>query len=247
MRLRATAVGIWSVFGFVEDRAVMEFLRQTWWLLHRDLLLEWRGRERLTTMFFFVVVVLGVFGLALRVDSTVQRAILPGVLWATLALAGTLGMGQLYAAELEEDGIDGLRMAPLAREAIFVAKHLALFGFLLVSAVLVVPLAALMFQVDLGLLFPRVIPIFLAGLWGFSILGTLMATLLLQARFREALLPLLFLPVALPLVVVGARATAELLGQGAGVQTEFWLRGILLFDLLFLVVGLWLFGLQFER
>ena len=223
------------------------FFHQVWSLLYKDLILEWRSRERLMTMFFFVIVALGVFGLSLQLEPSIQREILPGVLWATLSFAGTLGMGQLYAAELEEGVLDGLRMAPIAKEAIFIAKLTALFIFLVICALWTVPLATIMFQVKWSLLFPRIIPIFLLGLWGFAILGTLMATLLLQSRSHTALLPLLFLPVALPLLIVGAKATTELISAHAIPQTMFWLRFMFLFDLLFLIVGLWLFPPQLER
>lgn len=74
-----------------------------------------------------------------------------------------------------------------------------------------------------------------------------MATLLLHARFREALLPLLFLPLVLPILISGARATSELLGVAGLPQTAFWVRGFLLFDLLFFILGLWLYAPQLEQ
>lgn len=225
----------------------MRIWRQVWWLLRKELLLEWRSREQIVTIFFFTIVALSIFGLSLQVTPEVQQQILPGVLWVILAFAGTLGMGRMFAAEQEMNALDGLRMAPIAAEAVFLAKHLALLLFLFFCALWAVPVAALMFKVKLAALFPAAIPLFLLGLWGFSILGTLMSTLLLQSRFREALMPLLFLPIALPLLIAGARATAELLGTGGVPHTAFWLRGLLFFDLLFLVLSLWLFEPQLER
>lgn len=224
----------------------MMLMRQVWWLFRKELQVEWRSRVQLSTMFFFVILALAVFGLALQVSPTVQREILPGVLWVTLAFGGTLGMSRLYTAEQEDDALDGLRTAPLLPIAIFLSKHLALLLFLCGCALWAVPLAAFTFQIDLIRLWPYAIPIFFLGLWGFAILGTLMATLLLKTRFREALLPLLFLPIALPLLIAGARATAEILGVGGIPHTGFWLRGLALFDLLFLIVSLWLFPSQLE-
>lgn len=225
----------------------MSLFQQVWWLLRKEVQVEWRSRVQLSTMFFFVILALAVFGLALQVSPTVQREMLPGVLWVTLAFGGTLGMSRLYTAEQEDDALDGLRIAPIQREAIFLAKHLALLLFLCGCALWAVPLAAFVFQVDLARLWPYALPIFFLGLWGFAILGTLMATLLLKTRFREALLPLLFLPVALPLLIAGARATAEITGVGGIPHTGFWLRGLLAFDLLFLIVGMWLFDSQLEE
>jgi len=225
----------------------MTLLRQVWWLLRKEVLVEWRSRVQISTMFFFVILALAVFGLALQVSPTVQREILPGVLWVTLAFGATLGMRRHYTAEREDDALDGLRTAPIQREAIFLAKHLALLLFLCGCALWAVPLAAFTFQVDLARLWPYAVPIFLLGLWGFAILGTLMATLLLKTRFREALLPLLFLPVALPRRCASARATAEITGVGGIPHTSFWLRGLLLFDLLFFVVSMWLFASQIEE
>ncbi len=225
----------------------MLFAKQVWALLKKDLRLEWRSREMVTTMFFFTFLSLAVFGLSMQASPAVQRQVVAGLLWATLAFAGTLGMGRLYAAELEEGALNGLRMAPVAYEAIFLAKQMSLLLFLLSCALWSVPLAAFMFQADITMLWPNLIPVMLLGLWGFSIIGTLMATLLLHARFREALLPLLFLPLVLPILISGARATAELLGVAGLPQTAFWVRGFLLFDLLFFVLGLWLYAPQLEQ
>ena len=225
----------------------MPFWREVWSLLQKDLRLEWRNREQMTTMFFFTLLSLAVFGLSLQASPAVQRQVVGGLLWATMAFAGTLGMGRLYATELEEGGLDGFRMVPVAREALFVSKQISLLLFLLSCALWAVPLAAMLFQADIGRLWPAILPLLLLGLWGFAILGTLMATLLLHARFREALLPLLFLPLILPVLIGGARATSELLGVGGTPHTAFWLRTFLLFDLIFFVVGLWLYAPQLEQ
>lgn len=225
----------------------MELWQQTWWLLRKEWILEWRSRVRVTTIFFFVILALGVFGLSLQVSPSIQRKIMPGVLWVILAFGSTLGMGRLFAHELQDGCLEGLRMTPIVREALFLAKHLSLLIFLLMCAIWAVPLAALMFQVELKLLLsPSVLAVLFLGLWGISIVGTMMATLLLRARFRDALLPLLFLPIALPLLIACARATAELLGVGGVMHTSFWLRGVLVFDLLFLVACLWLFAPQLD-
>ena len=222
------------------------FLRQVRLLLQKEFRLEWRSRERIAMMFFFAFLSLAVFGLALQLPPSVQKQVLPGILWVTLAFAGTLGMGRMYASELEDDALDGIRMSPVSREALFLSKQLSLFVFLLSCAIWAVPVSALMFQVELKEMIPGTLPFFLLGMWGFSILGSLMATVLLHSRFREALLPLLFLPVALPLLIAGARATGELLGVGGVPQPYFWWRAMLFFDVGFFVLGLWLFPIQFD-
>lgn len=225
----------------------MRFMEEVWWLLQRELVLEWRSRMRIMTMFFFIVLVLAVFGFSLHLDVLQQRKVMPGVLWSVLALAGTIGLGQLYTAELEDGGLAGLRMAPIAHEALFLAKHLAFLLFLFGSSVITLALSMFMFQALSWSLFWQIVPLLFIGCWGFSIIGVVMATLLLQTRSGEALLPLLFLPLVLPLLIAGAKATAELVNVDGLVHTMFWARGMLLFDLLFFVVGLWLFPLQMEQ
>lgn len=224
----------------------MTFWQQVWWLFRKEIIVEWNSRVQLTTMFFFVVLALSVFGLSMQVSPAVQQQTLPGVLWVTLAFGGTLGMGRLYSAEREEDALDGLRLAPIPKEMIFLAKHFALFVFLCSCAIWALPLAAFTFQIPLDRIGPSLLLIFFLGLWGFAILGTLMATLLLRSRFPEVLLPLLFLPMSLPLLIVGARATGELLEVGGIPHTSFWIRAMLAFDLLYLVVSLWVFAPQLE-
>jgi heme exporter protein B len=225
----------------------VQYINHLKWLLYKEWLIEWRSRIQLTTIFFFVVIALGVFGLALQVEPDVQRKMMPGVLWVALAFGGTLGMGRLFSPDLSGGGLDGLRMTPISREVIFLAKQLSLLLFLLICGAWAVPLSAVMFQVDLRLLWSPIIPIVILGLWGISILGTLISAVLLHTRFREILLPLLFLPLALPLIIASARSTAELIGVAGIAYTAFWLRSLLIFDILLLAIGLWLFSPLLEQ
>ncbi len=225
----------------------MSFFRQFFILLRKEIRLESRDRKHLSMIFFFSVLAIGVFGISIQVGPDIQREIAAGVMWVILSFSAVLSMGQLYFRDLEEGVLDILRMSPLSREVIFFSKVAVIFLSLFLSALWFVPLSAVMFQVSLEkLLSFSLFLIFFLGILGISILGVLISTINLKARGGNSLLFLLFLPIVLPLLIASARATGEILTGGV-THTGLWLRGLAVYDIVFLILSLWLFEVQFEQ
>jgi heme exporter protein B len=174
-------------------------------LARKDLLLELRARDTLPAMLLFVVSTLVVFHFVLPADSSELAAI--GLLWVALLFTALLGLSRAFAAEREQGVIDGLVLAPSDRSAIWLGKALSILAFLLLAEVIALPAFGLFFQrVDASL----VGGIVLADL-GIAAVGTFLAAMATASRARELLLPLLFLPLAIPIVIggVGASVTDE--------------------------------------
>jgi heme exporter protein B len=179
----------------------MRYLADVGTLARKDLLLEFRARDTLPAMLLFVVSTLVVFHFVLPGDSSELAA--TGLLWVALVFTALLGLSRTFAAEREHGVIDGLVLAPSDRSAIWLGKTLSVIAFLVLAEILALPAFALFFgDVD----WPMIAGVALANL-GIAAVGTLLAAIAAASRARELLLPLLFLPLAIPIVIGGVGAS----------------------------------------
>jgi heme exporter protein B len=170
-------------------------------LARKDLLLELRARDTLPAMLLFVVSTLVVFHFVLPGDSSELAA--TGLLWVAIVFTALLGLVRAFAAEREQGVIDGLVLAPSDRSAIWLGKALSMLVFLALAEIVALPAFGLFFgAVDGGL----VAGVALGDL-GIAAVGTLLAAMAAASRARELLLPLLFLPLAIPIVIGGVGAS----------------------------------------
>jgi len=170
-------------------------------LARKDLLLELRARDTLPAMLLFVVSTLVVFHFVLPTGSSDLAA--TGLLWVALLFTALLGLSRSFAAEREQGVIDGLVLAPSDRSAIWLGKAIATFVFLVAAELVALPAFALFFS---GIDGATVAGVALANL-GICAVGTVLAAMAVAGRARELLLPLLFLPLAIPIVVGGVGAS----------------------------------------
>jgi heme exporter protein B len=170
-------------------------------LARKDLTLELRARDTLPAMLIFVIATLVVFHFALPADSSELAA--KGLLWVAIVFTALLGLTRAFVAEREQRLIDGLLLAPCDRSAIWLAKGIAVFAFLGVAEIVALPAFAIFFS---GVGWATVAAVALADL-GIVAIGTLMAAMASVSRARELLLPLLFLPLAIPIVIGGVGAS----------------------------------------
>jgi heme exporter protein B len=170
-------------------------------LARKDLLLELRSRDTLPAMLLFVVSALVVFHFALPAEES-ERAE-TGLLWIAIVFTALLGLTRAFAAEREQGLLDGLVLAPCDRSAIWVAKSLSVVAFLVLAEAVALPAFALFFE-PLG--WELLAAVALADV-GIAAVGTLLAAVAAASRARELLLPLLFLPLAIPIVIGGVGAS----------------------------------------
>jgi heme exporter protein B len=166
-------------------------------LARKDLRLELRARDTLPAMVLFVLSTLVVFHFALPQGSGDEAAY--GLLWVALVFTALLGLARAWVPEREGGALDGLVLAPCDRSAIWLGKSLATLAFLGAAELVALPAFALFFApLDLA----AVAGVVLASL-GICTVGTLVSAMAAASRGREVILPLLFLPLAIPLVVGG--------------------------------------------
>ena len=179
----------------------MSYLADVRALTRKDLLLELRARDTLPAMLLFVVAVFVVFHFSLPARSSDLAA--GGLLWVAIIFTALLGLGRAFVPEREQRVLDALVLAPSDRSAIWVAKSLATLTFLVLAELVALPVFALFFH---GLDAATLVAIALADL-GICAVGTFLGAMAVATRARDLLLPLLFLPLAVPIVIGGVGAS----------------------------------------
>jgi heme exporter protein B len=170
-------------------------------LTRKDLVVELRSRDTVPAMLLFVVGALVVFHFALSEDSS--RLAAAGMLWIALLFTALLALVRAFVAERDEAVIDGLLLAPCDRSAIWLGKTLSVFAFLALAEAVALPAFALFYE---PVTWELIAGVALANV-GIASVGTLLGAMAAAARARELLLPLLFMPLAIPIVVGGVGAT----------------------------------------
>jgi heme exporter protein B len=198
------------------------FFRVVYSIVVKDLQAEFRSRELLSLMVIFALLSLLIFSFALELDRIAREESISGVLWVTVAFASIIGLNRSLTIEREQGNLDAMLIAPIHRAAIFVGKMAGNFLFALIVGALLVPIAALLYNVPL--LSAWLAIVLLLGTLGLSAVGTLLATMTAQTRTRESLLPVVMLPLALPVVLTAVRATTGILSAQPSADWLGWLQ-----------------------
>lgn len=207
----------------------------------KDLLAEGRARANVASVVVFAVVALLLFGFALGPDPQALARAGSGVVWLAIFFSGILVFNRSYQVELEGGALDALLTYPGSRRAIFAGKLLANLTLVLLVEVVVVPVAAVLFNVPLFRPFPGLAAVLLLGTLGFVTLGTFYAAMSSRVRAREVLLPLLLFPMLVPLLLGAVQGTSAFLEGDPMGHGRAWLQFLLAFDLIFLAAALWAF------
>ena len=226
---------------------MIRYFRTILTLVGKDLVLEWRGRETLTSMTLFSILLVVVFGFAFQAQAVDPGTAAPGLLWIAFTFSGVLGLHRTMAVERENGCLKALLLAPIERSAIFVAKLLVNLLLLTLMEAVTVPLFSILLRVPVLPCLPELALIAFAGTVGFASVGTLLATISSGSRLREVLLPILLYPLWVPIVVASVELTGyALTGRPMWEGTDWWTL-IVVYDVVFLVAGTLLFDVMLEE
>jgi heme exporter protein B len=215
-------------------------------LLRKELLVELRTLESVPAMSLFAVTTFVVFHFALNRNS-VEGDLAAGILWVTLLFAAILGVNRLFVADADQGGFDGFLLAPVDRSSLLVAKALTLLAYLVVLELVAVPAFALLLGPPFAGALPDLIGVLALADIGVAAVGTLVAALAVRTRARDLLGPLLGLPLLVPIVIGGARATSPLLAAAhPSAPAARWLLTLGLYDLVFGLIAYALFDFLLE-
>jgi heme exporter protein B len=220
------------------------FAAQALRIAAKDLAIEWRSREVLATMTFLAVVVVLIFSFAFVVEGArPPPPVVAGILWIALVVSGTVGLGRAFDREREGEAIRSLLMTPAPRAAIYLGKLAATAALMAITETVLTALAGVLFSTSFTAVAGRLALLLALGIVGFAAAGCVFSAALLRARGRDALLATLLYPIIVPIVIAGARGTAELIDPIAPDLdgARFWTQFLVAVDVLFVTAGLWAF------
>jgi heme exporter protein CcmB len=244
----------------------MRFLRHAALLAWKDLRVEFRTREIIYFMLFFAAVVVLIFSfafiapgsqelassapgdppLAAADDGGKNREVLPsiagGILWIAVAFSGTLGLSRAFEREREHDTMRALLMSPADRGAVFLGKALGIVVFMTLVEAAVVPLTGMLFRAPIDARPLELAALLLLATIGFATVGCVFAGMLMRSRAREVLLAVMLYPIVIPVLIAGTKGTAAIWAAPPELAVaHFWIKFLLVFDALFVMVALWAF------
>lgn len=221
------------------------FLKVVFAVVWKDLAAEWRSRELISVMLVFALLVIFIFNFALELDAQARATVTSGVLWVTFTFAGTLGLNRSMAVEKDRGCLDGLLLAPVDRTAIYFGKTLANFIFMLLVALIVLPLYSVFYNQNLFI--PGLLLVIFLGSLGYVAVGTILASMAVQARTRDILLPILLFPVIIPVLVAAVKASSGFLQGTAFADIQTWLNLLVAYDVIFVAVSFMVFDYVVEE
>lgn len=215
-------------------------------LLWREVRVELRGREIVPIVVVFGLLVLVIMNFAFEPSGEEAKLLAPGVLWVALAFSGILGVSRAASRDEENGALDGLLAAPIDRGTLYLGKMLSNLVFMFLADLVLVPVFLVLYDMASLKNLAGMLPVVLLGTIGFVAVGTIFAAVAVNTRMREMLLPIVFLPVAVPILLAAVEATSIIL---RGEETRYlfsWIRILLVADFIFLVLSYLLFEYVLE-
>lgn len=226
-------------------RASGSFVKAVAAVVWKDLRAEFRSRELFSAMLVFSLLIILIFNFALELDIKARQSVTAGVLWATFAFAGTLGLNRSMAIEKDRGCLDGLLLAPVDRSAIYFGKVISNLAFMLIVEIIVLPIYSVLYTVNLFQ--PGLLLVVLLGSIGYVSVGTLLAAMSVQTRTRDILLPILLFPVVIPVLLAAVKASSGFLTGAEFADILLPINLLIAYDIIFIAVAFMVFDAVVEE
>jgi heme exporter protein CcmB len=218
------------------------FFKIAWLVTRKDIRIEARSWEMVSTTLFFAASCVLAFSFAFVREGRPVDGAAAGIVWIALAFSGTLALGRAFERERYQDALRGLLMAPVDRAAIYLGKFLGIVLLMAVVEMVVVVTVAFTFRAPLFDYPGHLAALLIPGTIGFAAVGTLFAAMLIRTHSRGVLLPILLYPVTFPVLIAGVGGTVALLQAEPNLDlARFWAAVLIFFDAVFLTLSLWTF------
>lgn len=222
----------------------MKTLHKVLAIIWKDIISEFRTKEIIFSVLVFTLLVIIIFNFAFGGGQDTIQIVAPGMLWITFTFAGVLSLNRSFIIEKEEGCLEGLMLCPVSREVIYAGKMLASLLFMLIVEAIALPIFAILFNLDISL---QLIVITLITTIGFVAVGVLFSALAINTKAREMVLPILFLPIVVPLIIAAVESSGLSLSGESWGKIASWLQIIGAFDIIFLVVSFLVFNYAIEE
>jgi len=215
----------------------MAYFNKVLHLAVKDLTVEARSKERIYSMMVFSLLVMVIFNFAFDPGAEYIREVAPGILWVALIFSATLGLNKTFAAEKDQDCLQGLMLSPMDRTGIYFGKAISNVLFSLIISLLTLPFFAVFFNIPMSGVFPQLALVIGLTIVGFVSVGTLFSAISVSVKGGDMLLPLLLFPVEVPVIIAAVKATSMILDGAPMMDYSMWLKVLALFDIIFIMVA----------
>lgn len=218
-----------------------DLVRHAWLVARKDLHLEFRSRTAITSALVFTALVLVVFEHGRDPTAVATIDLAPSILWVTFSFAGILALNRAFQAELENQALEGLLLAPISRTSLFWGKLCANLVFVALVQLVGLALFTLFFNVPVWRVWLPLLSVMALATVGFIAVGTLFSAMVVRTRFAELMLPVLLLPFLLPPLIAAVEVTVKLFASRPLSEVSGWLKLLAAYDLTFVTLATLLF------
>ena len=220
------------------------YLRAVGAVIWKDFRTEWRNRENLSAMLVFALLVILIFNFALELDLQAKASLSAGVLWTTFIFSGTIGLNRSLAVEKDRGCLDGLLLAPVDRSVIYFGKAIGNLVFMLIVEAIVLPIFSFLY--GFNVFQPGFLGVVILGSIGYAAVGTLLSTMVVQARTRNILLPILLFPLTLPVIIAAVKASQGFFQSLPLAEFSVWVNILVAYDMIFISVAFMVYDYVLE-
>jgi heme exporter protein B len=224
------------------ERRRVGWFRQVGLIARKDLAIELSTGEIITTSGFFAVLVAVIASLAFFAGAGAAQAVAPGVIWVAVAFSSVLALSRTWQREREDGALLGLLVTPLDRSAIFAGKALGVAVFITAIELIVIPVTALFFSIDLVKFGPGLVLLTLAATPGIAASGTLFGAMTARTRARDLVLASVLFPLLAPCLLAAVAGTRALFGGAPVSELTDYVELMAMFGFIFGAGGLAMFG-----
>jgi heme exporter protein B len=215
-------------------------------IVFKDIVIEMRSKESLSSMTMFGVLVLVIFNFAFEPSSLERALIAPGTLWVAISFAAILGLNRSLAMEVDNDCLQGLLLAPLSRGDIYLGKVASNFTFMIIAELVILPVFVIFNNLKFNLQFLEIAAIACLATLAIASIGTILSTISANTRMKEVMLPVLQIPLTVPVVIAAVDATGRVL-TGETAEISSWLYLLAGFSIVYLTVSYLVFEFAVEE
>ncbi|MEW6088463.1 MAG: heme exporter protein CcmB [bacterium] len=208
-----------------------------WAIVYKDVISEFRSKETVSSIIIFTILVFVIFNFTFEPGASYINEISPGILWVAYIFSSILGLNRTFLPERENNCISGLMLSPIDRGAIYLAKMIGNMVFIFIVVGLSLPVFTVFYNINIFLFLPKLILIFFLSIAGISGLGTALSAMAVNTRTREIMLPILLFPIMVPVILASVKTTSGILEGKTLEEITSWIKLVIAFDIIFIVVS----------
>lgn len=214
-------------------------------IVKKDILMEMRTKHVINAALVFAVLFVVVFSFTMEIGSNMEQKLSGGIFWVSVAFAGILSFNKTIGSETDNGSFEALMLAPVDKSAVFFGKVISNMLFLLLVEVILIPLFLVFYNVFI-ISHPLMAAVIILSTYAYSLIGTLFSIISVRTSSKEIMMPVLFLPFMVPVIIAAVLATNVFI-LGGQIQFSYnWIKLTAVFDVIFTAIIYGIFSLIIE-